>query len=70
MFYAVAVLNVGMLIISFFYFYFLQGGGGGKARFVWGHIKEFSTAFHYENNLITSGNVYAAMKEPKDTANP
>ena len=22
----------------------------------------FSTAFHYENNLITSGNVYAALK--------
>ena len=35
-----------------------------------GDIREFSTAFHYENNLITSGNVNAAMQEAKDTANP
>ena len=35
-----------------------------------GDIREFSTAFHYENNLITSGNIYAAMKEAKDTAIP
>ena len=32
--------------IFFFFFCRGGGGGGGKASFVWGHIREFSTAFH------------------------
>ena len=42
----------------------------GKGRFAWGHIRESSAVFDHENNLTASGNVYAAIKEPKDTSNP